>query len=347
MLGWAVCKSKTSSNQKVLNLECQADVPPGTFLLAVRKSTFLKENQINLFEPWPSIEILTPCLYTVTEKLDGSNLCLSITSKDFHIYTRQGKDAFESIPVLKKHQELFKPIEMAIGAELHKPREESVLPDFGQQILGVNVYGEFLNFLNMKRIKYCPPKEALFKVFGAVIIFAGKGEQNSYRLIFPELEKLLGALNLTEQYLVPVIARHIPISKIFDNKALSLKSAYGTAQVEGWVFHPESSGATTYKLKTPQFLERLASDKKRLGCENDRDREELYKTFFTESRAFSVKSKFGTITDANLGEVVAFFLKDVKEEATRVTPELLPFFYSEKAFKINQRALQLMARFKE
>ena len=104
---------------------------------------------MDIFEPWPSIELLTPCLYTVTEKLDGSNLCLSITDEDFRIFTRQRNNAFDAIPILKKHQELFTPVRNAFDAELKKSPLDSVLPNFGRKLLGVNVYGEFLNFLNM------------------------------------------------------------------------------------------------------------------------------------------------------------------------------------------------------
>lgn len=74
---------------------------------------------------------------------------------------------------------------------------------------------------------------------------------------------------------------------------------------------------------------------------------DLYASFFTESRAFSVKSKFGSITAANLGEAVTAFLRDVREDASKTNPELVYFFYTDEAFKINQKAFALMNRFKE
>ena len=175
---------------------------------------------MDIFEPWPSIELLTPCLYTVTEKLDGSNLCLSITDGDFRIFTRQGKNAFDVIPILKKHQELFTPVRNAFERELQKSPLYSVLPNFGKKAVGFNIYGEFLNFLNMKRIKYCPPKEALFKIFGASVVFSEGEGKSSYRLLFPEVEKLLESLGLKDSYLVPVQERHVSISEIFFQKRL-------------------------------------------------------------------------------------------------------------------------------
>lgn len=302
---------------------------------------------MDIFEPWPSIELLTPCLYTVTEKLDGSNLCLSITEGDFRIFTRQGNNAFDAIPILKKHQELFTPIRNVFETEFQKSPTESVLPNFGKKVIGVNLYGEFINFLNMKRIKYCPPKEALFKIFGATVVFSVGEDKSSYRLLFPELEKLLESLGLKDTYLVPVQERHVPISEIFSRKDFCLNSAYGNACVEGWVFHPESPEGRIYKLKTPEFLERLASQKKRVTNGKSSELACLYDSFFTESRAFSVKSKFGSITGANLGEAVAAFLQDVRKEASKTNPELVYFFYTDEAFKINQKAFALMDRFKK
>lgn len=302
---------------------------------------------MNIFEPWPSIEFLNPCLYTVTEKLDGSNLCLSIEDGDFKIFTRQGNNAFDAIPILKKHKDLFTPIRNAFEAEFQKSPTESVLPNFGKKAVGVNIYGEFLNFLNMKRIKYCPPKEALFKIFGASVVFSEGEGKTSYRLLFPELEKLLESLGLKDTYLVPVQERHVPISEIFSRKDFCLNSAYGNARVEGWVFHPESPEGRIYKLKTLEFLERLTSQKKRVTNGKNSELAELYESFFTESRAFSVKSKFGSIHAANLGESVTAFLQDVREEASRTNPELEYFFYTDEAFKINQKAFALMNRFKE
>lgn len=302
---------------------------------------------MDIFEPWPSIELLTPCLYTVTEKLDGSNLCLSITDRDFRIFTRQGNNAFDAIPILKKHQKLFPPVRNAFDAELKKSPLDSVLPNFGKKVIGVNIYGEFLSFLNMKRIKYCPPKEALFKIFGASVVFSEGEGKTSYRLLFPELEKLLESLGLKDSYLVPVQERHVPVSEIFSRRDFCLNSAYGNAQVEGWVFHPESPGSRTYKLKTPQFFERLASQKKRVTNGKNSELADLYASFFTESRAFSVKSKFGSITAVNLGKAVTAFLQDVREDASKTNPELVYFFYTDEAFKINQKAFVLMNRFKE
>ncbi|WP_301094066.1 hypothetical protein [Turicimonas muris] len=161
------------------------------------------------------------------------------------------------------------------------------------------------------------------------------------------MEKLLESLGLKDSYLVPVQERHVSISEIFSRRDFCINSAYGNARVEGWVFHPESSGARTYKLKTPEFFERLASQKKRETNGKNSELADLYVSFFTESRAFSVKSKFGSITAANLGEAVAAFLQDVREEASKTNPELIYFFYSEEAFKINQKTFALMNRFKE
>ncbi|MBS4846101.1 MAG: hypothetical protein KH037_05395 [Burkholderiales bacterium] len=303
---------------------------------------------MDIFEPWPSIELLTPCLYTVTEKLDGSNLCLSITDGEFRAFTRQGNNAFDAIPILKKHQELFTPVRNAFERELQKSPLDSVLPNFGKKVVGVNIYGEFLNFLNMKRIKYCPPKAALFKIFGASVVFSeGEGKRSSYRLLFPEVEKLLEGLGLKDSYLVPVQERHVSISEIFSRRDFCINSAYGNARVEGWVFHPESPGARTYKLKTPEFFECLASQKKRAANGKNSELADIYASFFTESRAFSVKSKFGSITAENLGEAVASFLRDVREEASKTNPELVYFFYTDEAFRINQKAFVLMNRFKE
>ncbi|WP_302944132.1 RNA ligase family protein [Turicimonas muris] len=295
---------------------------------------------MDIFEPWPSIELLTPCLYTVTEKLDGSNLCLSITDGDFRIFTRQEKNAFDAIPIVKKHQELFTPVRHAFERELQKSPLDSVLPNFGKKAFGVNIYGEFLNFLNMKRIKYCPPKEALFKIFGASVVFSEGEGKSSYRLLFPELEKLLESLGLKDSYLVPVQERHVSISEIFSRRDFCINSAYGNARVEGWVFHPESSGARTYKLKTPEFFERLASPKKRETNGKNSELADLYVSFFTESRAFSVKSKFGSITAANLGEAVAAFLQDVREEASKTNPELIYFFTVRKLSRLIRKLLR-------
>lgn len=124
--------------------------------------------------------------------------------------------------------------------------------------------------MNMKRIKYCPPKEALFKIFGASVVFSEGEGKSSYRLLFPEVEKLLESLGLKDSYLVPVQERHVSISEIFSRRDFCINSAYGNARVEGWVFHPESSGARTYKLKTPEFFERLASQKRERPMEKIR-----------------------------------------------------------------------------
>lgn len=302
---------------------------------------------MNLFEPWPSIETLNPCLYTVTEKLDGSNLCLSVSKNDFQIFTRQGKSALEAIPVLKKHLTLFAPIVEAFQQEIVCQKNSNILPDFNPEVAGINIYGEFLNFLNMKRIKYCSPKEALFKIFGISVIYRTSEEKNVYKLLFPEVEAFLEKLNLKEQYLVPVLERHVPISQIFSRQYISQKSAFCDAQAEGWVFHPEAVGGRIFKLKTPDFIERLASVKKTVSTLKTRDFEALYESFFTENRAFSIKSKLGVLTASNLGAAVTTFLEDVRKDIKDEAPELMGFLYTEKAFKINKKAYELMRRFKE
>ena len=55
---------------------------------------------------------------------------------------------------------------------------------------------------------------------------------------------------------------------------------------------------------------------------------------------FQLSPKFGSITAANLGEAVAAFLQDVREEASKTNPELIYFFTVRKLSRLIRKLLR-------
>lgn len=259
----------------------------------------------NYFQAWPSIEYLNPKLYIITEKLDGSNICTSIESDSVSFFTRQGKDALVSIPVLKKHLSIFEPLIKKLQKILKAKKGSKFLKDnfcILDKVTVFNVYGEFLNFLNMKRIKYASPRVALYKVFGISIGYESNGSTEWIRLSFPQVEQFLEELKLGD-YLVPVYERNVRIGDICNTEDFPQQSLISDTTVEGWVFHPQSLGGRTYKLKNKNFLERLATYNPDSLADNEIFKE-LYGSYFTINRAYSVKSKLGRVSKENLSEAV-------------------------------------------
>lgn len=300
-----------------------------------------------LFLKWPKIPILEDRAYCVTEKLDGSNLCVSLDLAGgiVQFYTREGKNAEGALLYLKKNRKIFTPLLNAACGFDFEADFQTRYPQAGifYKPCGILFYGEYLNRFNMNRIPYTQGRESAFKVFGIKLVFQEAAGVRYQILGFGEVIRLLALWGVKEEYLVPVIEESVLLSELLKRSFFPLKSRLYEGYAEGIVCHPMEAGGAIYKLKSDEFLEVLRAQGGAFKSEGSDDAvSETYSSFLTKGRAYAVQSKIGIICEKNLQRAVSELIKDSLEDFTCEHPEFAGFKDTGAFFKCNARAFQLM-----
>lgn len=270
---------------------------------------FLAEEEM---KRWPG-----DCRYLITEKLDGSNLMMAWDREKgaFAFFTRNGNDPFETVKGFESFAE-------TLGDLADLCRRDC---DEHPEAAAVGFYGELIGSKAMNRLNYC--RDLQVRLFH---FYRQKADGTLEHMTFPTLQTMLEKGGLLEKYGMPVLGE-VTLKELVGWQAPEYKSAFETAVgFEGVVFHPveeDSWYRTLFKWKTPAFREvsrRVPRIKIEQNAESSRiigEGKTIFKTYITESRAYGIVSKFGSLKTKDIGRATAAFISDAREDFLKDHPE--------------------------
>ncbi|MFW6046550.1 MAG: RNA ligase family protein [Candidatus Woesearchaeota archaeon] len=247
--------------------------------------------------------------YIITEKRDGSNICLIF---------RPHKEDVENIQIDYKVASRNR----ILGDDENFYGVRDVLPKYSElikclQILAndsnvyINAYFELFGSGIQNRINY--GKEKYIELFDLRVL-----NDDSDFFMSPDF---IHNDDVLSKYTVPVLGT---VRGIDD--ALNFKpEGFDEGKIEGMVIKPyydvytNKVGKIFYiKKKSPEFSEKENKEKKKEKPKFDKDVEELHRIFgqyITRNRVLSIFSKHGEIQDPKqIGEYIKLVLEDAKED---------------------------------
>lgn len=270
---------------------------------------FLAEEEMKI---WPA-----DCRYLITEKLDGSNLLMAWDAEKgaFSFFTRNGNDPFETVKGFESFAATLGDLAELCRKDCHDHPAAAA----------VGFYGELIGSKAMNRLNYC--RDLQVRLFH---FYRQMADGTLEHASFPALQAMLRQAGLLEKYGIPVLGE-VTLKELVGWKAPEYKSAFETAvALEGVVFHPVEEGSwlrTIFKWKTPEFREvarRVPRIKIEKNAEADRiisEGKAVFKTYITESRAYGIVSKFGSLKTKDIGRATAALVTDAREDFLKDHPE--------------------------
>ena len=247
-------------------------------------------------------ELETEVMFQLTEKLDGSNVVLSITKDSFKYGKRTSwvgeEESFNDIHNVMKKDHIVKFVE-AVQREIY---DETVVTFYGE------IYGEGIQ----KRIKYCNGKDV--KLFEMKI----NGEWSSPQSMVDFLE-IIGC----EEMHVPIIGyvkglkACLEYDTHFDTKLFEEDDTHKEAQeCEGVVIKPfihtyfmNNGKKLTIKKKNEKFAEKMGVKVKKPKEYTESQKE--FMEYINENRLLSVISQHGKPVDpSDIGKYIGLLTED-------------------------------------
>lgn len=258
--------------------------------------------------------------WVVTEKIDGTNFSVTITKDGYKIGRRNGylenNESFFNI------QTNIKQIEHIINNI-----KDYYLNDYIYCIL----YGEYFGPKVFNRVNY--GTEYQFRIFSILDITK---EDNTFRdwSGYALLEKV----GYIKPYLVPKLAVCSTLQEAlnYPNNGNSTLSNLNNNTMEGVVISPykftmlyEDMSKYLFKNKNDKFLEKTTIKKSKITSNNQElyTVNELFKSYCTKSRMYSVFSKLGLpVSNSDAGKYIHAFILDAYEEFENDNKELVCTF---------------------
>lgn len=252
--------------------------------------------------------------WAVTEKIDGTNIGLSITSTDFQLNSRNNiLERDSDFYNIKNNISLFRPVIYLFQCLLHEAEKDG--EDFEQ----FNLYGEYFGRNILNRIDYGVNYDVRFYAASLGV----PGTEGFVYFTYREFQKTMFFLNLVK-YTVPLLGiMDFNDAAKFPNDGPSQINS--SVKMEGVVLYPTDIPFVSkdrkckfiFKNKNSEFLEKTTRKAayKDVDIDSVRRLKSLFDEYVTESRLYSVISKvYKPVSRTQYKDFAGPFIDDAWED---------------------------------